>query len=403
MRQVVFLVKRFGHNETEKWLTNYLVDKFANSDWQATVLLLNIEDEWANGKHVISDRITLFSFNIENSFLSLKGLIELKKALKYFRLIEFPHKIDLVVSFTIACVFFRFLEHVKKNYIVVNSLLVFWDFFPIHQYQIGRINNQLLSKVLYSKENREVNSFSHVGLMSNRNLDYFSEYHKNYSGKKFVLPLWSNNIDNEERKRNSPIHLFRKDKFNIVFGGKLVEGRGIHMLIELSKTYSEILRNINIVIVGKGKLSKDLVGHIRNKPSSILNYGGFLRKDEYWNLLKEADAGLVITVPNVTIPTFPSKVIDYSYFALPVIAAVERSTDFGSFVEMERKMGVSVVCDSLDKLAQTLKAFSLNCSKTLESYSINSKKTYDEVFHVSNAFKCISKNLGIDLQNNNNI
>ncbi|MCY1437833.1 hypothetical protein D9M71_540080 [compost metagenome] len=85
-------------------------------------------------------------------------------------------------------------------------------------------------------------------------------------------------------------------------------------------------------------------------------YKGFKPRDEYIEFLQGADVGLVFNSGDVTVPTFPSKAIDFFRAAVPVLAYVEDATDFGSILENVIKAGWSASPSNHSDLAENFKA-----------------------------------------------
>lgn len=56
-------------------------------------------------------------------------------------------------------------------------------------------------------------------------------------------------------------------------------------------------------------------------------------KDDYDLILKASDIGMIFLNPNFTIPNFPSRLLSYLEFKMPVIAATDTSTDIGNVIE----------------------------------------------------------------------
>jgi len=56
-------------------------------------------------------------------------------------------------------------------------------------------------------------------------------------------------------------------------------------------------------------------------------------RDVYLSIAAACDIGLVATIAETGVPTFPSKTIDYLRVGLPVVASVESTTDYRTFVE----------------------------------------------------------------------
>lgn len=112
------------------------------------------------------------------------------------------------------------------------------------------------------------------------------------------------------------------------------------------------------------------------KPGNAI-YCDNLPRDEYNKIAKNCDVGIVTLDPRYTIPNYPSKVLSYLEYALPVLAATDVNTDFRQLVENEAKCGLW--CPSTDKNAflrqwKNLPKIS-NYAKHTESTAENISKT----------------------------
>jgi hypothetical protein len=90
--------------------------------------------------------------------------------------------------------------------------------------------------------------------------------------------------------------------------------------------------------------------------------------------------GIVATVVNVDVPTFPSKTIDYLRAGLPVTASVEASTDFDSFVETQG-FGLAVAAGRPDRLLDAIASI-VGDDDRRRAMVLAGRKTLREVFDV---------------------
>jgi hypothetical protein len=58
-------------------------------------------------------------------------------------------------------------------------------------------------------------------------------------------------------------------------------------------------------------------------------------KQEYQDLLSVCDVGLISLHEDFTIPNIPSKALDYFNVGIPVLASLDRATDFGQILDEE--------------------------------------------------------------------
>jgi len=179
MRLLVF-AKRFSMDGTSKWLVDELVDEFVERGWQVQVILFDLSGVWPHGQLRLSERVSVYALPVLDK--TPKGL--LKKYFLFFsqwiralmdvRKQDFGH-FDLLINFSIASIFLGLARHVNRVNPGISSLLILWDFFPVHQWEIGKIKSRLFCRLLYRIEAREISAYQNVGLMSERNIDYFRD------------------------------------------------------------------------------------------------------------------------------------------------------------------------------------------------------------------------------------
>jgi glycosyltransferase involved in cell wall biosynthesis len=165
----------------------------------------------------------------------------------------------------------------------------------------------------------------------------------------------------------------------VVFGGQMAAGRGVEDIVAAASLAARTGVNIHFLFVGKGPRLDWL------KEESVRLRAGFtvlphVPRDQYLELISCCDIGVVATVRNVDVPTFPSKTIDYCCVGLPIVASVERSTDFGEIVEAA---GIGYSCeagDSAKLLALCIKV--LSDDEARKELGGRSRRFYEESFDV---------------------
>ena len=71
-------------------------------------------------------------------------------------------------------------------------------------------------------------------------------------------------------------------------------------------------------------------------------------------LTSKLSIGLITLDPNFTIPNFPSRVLSYMKFGVPVISSTDKNTDFGYYVEYVYKCGFSSCSDNLKQTCDNI-------------------------------------------------
>ena len=90
------------------------------------------------------------------------------------------------------------------------------------------------------------------------------------------------------------------------------------------------------VLAGRGKekeqtrLAKEKY-HLQN----VLIFDA-LPQQEYDELLSVSDIGLVLLDPRFTVPNYPSRILKYMQYSLPIVAATDDATDLGTMIEKQQ-------------------------------------------------------------------
>lgn len=382
MNKVLFLSKKMDPTGRSPWLVDELVEEFLSNDWAVDVLLVDVTAEWEKGVHRPKDGLRVHAFPVLGSGLGKMFYL----GLAYLNILRFVllgrlDRYDFVVGFSIASFFFGVLNILKLRGKVGVALLILWDFFPIHQIEIGRLKSGFLSSFLKFVEMSSIKPFDYVGLMSERNVSFFNSYHPEIESKTLLVPVWGKGVEGNRRGNNN-------GGLSIVFGGQLCRGRGIQEIVKLAKIIKEEGGGQRIFVYGDGELSHVIRDEAMH--NDCLVYKGRVSREIYLEELRSYDCGLVITVPGVSVPTFPSKVIDYLRVGLPIISCVEDSTDFGAFVEEEAMAGISVPVGNVNDIYSSVCFFSnLKKSGELNVLGESGRNYYMRNMEVSYVYKKI--------------
>ena len=353
---IVLLVTKYTNDINNPYLTDELACELVRCGHRVTVLLTdwdrahgkvpNIQSGQKGIQLVISQPVVI-SWLPKTLQLTIKWLVSpLISALKARQILRLEKpELAIAISPLVAIYGPSFLLTSKS---IRRRFLIQFDFFPDAQAQLGMLTGALKIRSLRAIENYLMRRFTHIGCLSPANISYLSNNYKIPKNIDIVhLPLWSSCPTYlKESKSEVRMRLGIPLKSVVfVFGGQLVAGRGIGDVLAAARLLSISRPDFIFLFVGNGPLSKDVEAEIQSGFSNVMLLSG-VKRSEYLKLLDACDVGIVCTVRNVTVPTFPSKTLDYLLTNLPILASVEASTDYGEFIE-NFGVGVSVLAGDL--------------------------------------------------------
>ncbi|MGE8304127.1 MAG: glycosyltransferase family 4 protein [Pseudomonas kermanshahensis] len=348
---IVMLCTKFSRQESDPWLTNEMAAALRGQGHSVTVINL---DWWAQAGD--PDRRFVTSTGVEVTSLvplHVSSRLPLVRRLakwvgSSFRVIKLLREtarsrhIDLLIGFSPAVtmalplLWQRFIGRAR-------SYMVLWDFFPYHQQQVGLMPSGIVFRLAKWLESTLIRSFDHVGCMSPANVAYLKRHYPLRASQGIhILPIWGGNapivaVDRSRVRQAAGLPL---DRQIVVFGGQLVHGRGLEDLLEVARIAARGGSRSHYLIMGSGTL-EGLVQAYLGEGHGNLTWIARVPRDQYLEIAQSCDAALVCTVRDVDVPSFPSKTIDYLRLGLPIVASVERSTDYGEFI-VQQGVGVCV-------------------------------------------------------------
>lgn len=356
---ILFFAFTYSVDGDSQWLEEDLVQALLRRGARVDVVVFDFREPRPSGIQRSSTKsLRVFSVGPETSShndfqRALHLLSTLRRLWSFSRHVARSHDTyDLCVSTSPAMLSGGVPGWLRRRRRCRRNLVILWDFFPTHQLEIGRLRSQALGSVLARLEAAAIRSADVISLPSDRFAEVFRRLHgESGSQRTTIIPNWAGNgpVPASAIARSG-------STFRAVFGGQLAPGRGLHTILDAAK----ILRDqdhqgIEIVIAGSGPDAEILKGRIRTEHIDNVSILGRLPRDEYLRLLGDCDAGLVVTVPNVSVPSSPAKVSDYLRCGLPIIACVEAASDFGDMIESVG-CGISVPAGSPADLARALVA-----------------------------------------------
>ena len=234
---------------------------------------------------------------------------------------------DLCVYTSIGLFSFGFPSRVRRRGTAARLLFVMWDFFPVHQVEIGRIRPAVLAPFLKRLERMSIRRSDVVAVMSAANEKYLKSYHRSLSADVIQIPPWAS-----DAQPTSPLPV-KRERFTAIFGGQLVKGRGVDTLLDAAKLLELDGLPIDILIAGDGSDAAELRKRATELKLTNVSFLGSLHREIYRTVLQTSHVGIAVTVPGISPPSFPSKIVEYCANGLPVLVCVEASSDAGEYVQ----------------------------------------------------------------------
>lgn len=262
------------------------------------------------------------------------------------------------------------------------SYLMLKDIFPQNAVDLEIIKKgSLLYKYFRLKELNLYNSASIIGCMSEGNLAYLKEHNTMINDEKLeIFPntkRLSNNTENISTDFRDK-HSIPKDACLFLFGGNMGKPQYIDLLCETLVRFRND-STVFFIFVGRGTDRHKLEITIRKHEVQNAIVLTDLPRNEYEDITKECDVGMIILDPRFTIPNYPSRILSYMEFSKPVLAATDQISDLKKLI-IDSKCGEWVW--SGDKIAFYEKIESMSKNRDLRIMGRNGRKYCEENFSV---------------------
>lgn len=299
-------------------------------------------------------------------------------------------KIDLVISHSLPPELAWVVRGVKKQfkcpfYLIQTDFLwqdaVAFDYF--------RRNNPICWYYRFW-ENRMMKLANYIGCPTKGNIDFILKEYPNMNKDNFqLLPFWQKPTDNvlpdvSVKERDPKL----KDKFIVVYGGSIGAAQRIEHMIELAEVCKNE-RGIVFLILGKGAYLPVIKQMAEEKKLDNVVFKEFLPQKEYLALLATCDVGMIILHEKMATSNFPSKSLSYFNMKVPILAALDYSTDFGDYL-VEHNAGLWAHSDDIPALKDKLMLY-YNDRKLLDEIKNNAYKLYIENLQPKHACEKILK------------
>jgi glycosyltransferase involved in cell wall biosynthesis len=340
----------------------------------------------------VIDNITFLdvnTLNIQKTSIFEKGLGTILIKFNYILSIKkylSNYSYDLVLYTTPPITFYPVIKYLKFKYKSFCYLLL-KDIFPQNAVDLGIIKkNSILYYYFRNQEMKLYKISDFIGCMSKGNLEYILENNKFLNKKKVEVNPNSISL----HKTIQYYYKKTNQTLRFIYGGNLGKPQGIPFLINAIKACSDI-KDIEFIIAGNGTEDYLIKEWLKSDNPKNVTYFPMLPQLEYNKLLMSADIGLICLDKKFTIPNYPSRILSYMEYGMPIICLTDNITDVG---KEAKENGYGFWCLSDDYI--TFKKYVLklkNNPHLIYQMGKSSIKYLHENFEVSNTFNIIHKHL----------
>ena len=265
-------------------------------------------------------------------------------------------KFDLILYSTPPITFTNVVRYLKRQNPQAVSYLLLKDIFPQNAVDIGLFSKKSLFHLFFRrKEVSLYKSSDFIGCMSPANVEYIRKHNPYYSAERVeVAPnsieLAEEHNPEEERIKKTKEKSYIRSKYDLphdtpifIYGGNLGKPQGIDYLIkclDANKHRSDCI----FLIVGSGTEYQKMARWYKEANCKNVKMMARLPKEDYDMLVRSCDVGLIFLDHRFTIPNFPSRLLPYLEYKIPIIAATDVNSDTGSIAE---KNGYGYWCESV--------------------------------------------------------
>lgn len=277
---------------------------------------------------------------------------QIKKAIKKYLSDE---KFDLVLFMAPPVTFGSVVKYAMKKY-NAKSYLMQKDIFPQNSLDLGILSKK--NPMYYYFKHKEKVMYkvaSKIGCMSQRNIDYLLEHNKFLNKDKLELfpnTITLKSIDNTKTNIREKYNI-GKDKVLAMYGGNFGKPQGVDFIKKVLDTYKNDERVV-FFFSGKGTEKDKLFNYIKEKDFKNVITQDYIPRDDYLEILKETDIGLVFLDYRFTIPNIPSRTLSYFEYSIPIMAATDKNTDYKNIIVDDAKAGLWCESNNVEEFKKQL-------------------------------------------------
>ena len=265
-------------------------------------------------------------------------------------------KFDLITYSTPPITFTNVVKYLKRENPQAISYLQLKDIFPQNAVDIGMMKTTgvkgLLYKFFRNKEKALYNASDYIGCMSPANVQFLLKHNPEIDASRVEVAPNSIELRDEHlepgQEKAERYYIRKKyelptDKPVFIYGGNLGKPQGIDYLVKCLDANKK-RTDCYFVVVGTGTEYPRLEEWYHQNNNLNVKVMQGLPKADYDLLVKHCDVGMIFLDHRFTIPNYPSRLLSYLEYKMPVLCATDVNTDIGKIAE---ENGYGYWCESV--------------------------------------------------------
>lgn len=404
MKNILLVTTKYGI-QGNQWLTNELANELKSRDYKVYVIALSWLKDDPETSYKEENEIKVYRYKLPKLFFSdfiiikfikqfIFQILALRSTKKHLKKIKF----DLIIGFTPALLTSKIVKYYQKLS-TGTSYLILWDFFPYYLLDLNLLKSKLFFQILKILENRSYLIYKKIGCMTKRNKEFLLMNYKGIDPLKLkIIPIWAKISSRKEYSRSQTREIlgYKKEDIIFVYGGAHSIVQELDNIINLAKKLLSYER-IKFIFIGKGTDKERLKKIVNDQKIVNIKFLDYIPREKYEEIIASFDIGIVSLSSKLTVPSFPSKSLDYLKVGLPIIASIDKFTDYGNILENEIKGGyASIAGDEKSLLQNALKL--VFDEEDRNKKGENGRRYYEQIFSVENI---CNKILSSSIENEN--
>ena len=230
------------------------------------------------------------------------------------------------------------------------TYLMLKDIFPQNAVDLGMFSGSgPICQYFATQERMLYRQSDRIGCMSRANVEFLKKHHPQIPPE--TIEICPNGIIPSQQEDRTEEKKALREKYNIpadavvyLYGGNLGKPQAIDHLVACLKA-NQNLSDRYFIICGSGSEFPLLEQYMAAEKPTNVQLIHFLPKAEYDGLVRGCDVGLIFLDKRFTIPNYPSRILSYMEYAMPVIACTDKNTDIGTDAV---ENGYGLWCESAD-------------------------------------------------------
>jgi len=278
----------------------------------------------------------------------------------------------------------------KRNF-QCPAYLMLKDIFPQNAVDLGIMkHNGLINRYFKLKEKKLYRTANFIGCMSIANKKYIVEHNSWLDNSKVEIFPNTKEITDDFETDGFPMrerYDIPKEACVFLFGGNMGKPQYIEILCQAVQECKDE-KNVYFLFIGRGTERYKLEKTIRENDIKNALVIENLPRDEYEQITKECNIGLIVLDPHFTIPNYPSRILSYMEYAKPVLAVTDKNTDLKELIE-DAQCGEWVWSGNADSFVAKIK--SMANSDDLLTQGRSGRKYIEDNFKVKQSVEILDR------------